>query len=549
MRSIVFVIAFFFNFASASFAQPPQTIAKGTTKISGRISIENQAAGGIDVILSRGDHGAMITGDNSPRLTTKTDMEGRYSFTNIAAGNYRISAYAPAFVITELTNHYSGGKALYLKNDETIENLNFTLKPGGVITGKVTDAAGEPVVEIMVSARRVDEMGSHIESFRDHSPYQWETDDRGEYRIYGLEPGRYKIAAGAEGVQGWMDRHRFTYHPSAAEESRAKIVEVKSGAETEAVDVVLASVEKEFAVSGRVVEADTAKPVTEIVVGYSKMENGSFTSSISKQFNHSNGEFGFDNLPPGSYQVFTNMGRQESDLYGEPVKFEITNEDVSGVEIKMRRGGSISGGSVIEGAQDHAALVEFSNIRVSAYPISSEIRMMSRSRAVVTPDGKFQLGGLRPGKIHLDVQTDVRTGLVLQRIEHNGNSVKEFDLNPGDRINSVRLVFVYGTGVITGQVEIKGGNLAIGMQMNVNLMRENNAIDNRQSVGYSEVDERGRFVIERLPQGNYKLMLTAWHPTDRTIRGARTEQMVTVSGNSKQEVKLVLDLTRKDQER
>src|SRR5262245_56133284 len=76
-------------------------INKGTATISGRIMIGDQPASGIEVILrSMGGGGTIIIAglDTAPTLTATTDAEGRYKITNIAAGNYRIAAHAPAYV-------------------------------------------------------------------------------------------------------------------------------------------------------------------------------------------------------------------------------------------------------------------------------------------------------------------------------------------------------------------------------------------------------------------------------------------------------------------
>jgi hypothetical protein len=63
----------------------------------------------------------------------------------------------------------------------------------------------------------------------------------------------------------------------------------------------------------------------------------------------------------------------------------------------------------------------------------------------------------------------------------------------------------------------------------------------------ARVDERKQFVIEGLTQGAYKVRLQAYDTaTGDPIKIPSTEQMVTIAGNSKHEITLVLDLTKKE---
>src|SRR5437879_4830956 len=97
--------------AVASFAQGP-AVNKANAKVAGRIMIEDQLALGVQVLLKKRDDMDPGSGPTeSPAVTATTNADGRYEITNLAAGVYRISVYAPAYVIAgESRLSYEYGK-------------------------------------------------------------------------------------------------------------------------------------------------------------------------------------------------------------------------------------------------------------------------------------------------------------------------------------------------------------------------------------------------------------------------------------------------------
>ena len=238
--------------------------------------IGDQPAAGVEVMLRQtGSGGTIVIAGFEPSapITAATDAEGRYKIAGVAAGGYRIAAYAPAYVVAgESRNRFDQGKALNIAEGE---NVDFALTRGGVVKGKVTDEYGKPVIAEAVSVHRIDDGGKRITQNAPNFT-RWETDDRGVYRIFGLEPGRYLVSAGASsedaslraigGAGGFYQR---TFHPDAVEEAQAKIIELKSGAETESIDIRIARAKKGYVATGRVIESETGKPVPGVMLGYS----------------------------------------------------------------------------------------------------------------------------------------------------------------------------------------------------------------------------------------------------------------------------------------
>lgn len=555
IRLSLFIIASSVLSISAFSQIPTQNKAPGT--IAGRVTVGDQPVQGVEVMIRPGGNNMLNDMlQSAPATTATTDANGWYRLANVAPGSYRISAYAPSYVIEGDRNPFTPGKTVNLAEGENIDNVNFSLTRGGVVTGQVTDPDGRPVIAEAVRAYKLDENGKRQKSAI--NPFnQWQTDDRGIYRIYGLEAGKYLIAAGPSSEEATLNfggggaTYKLTFHPDNAEESKAKIIEISPGSEAENVDIRLerASKSKGYVASGRVIEAESGKPVAGVMIGYGVTKSGAASFGFGNSATNSQGEFRLEGLTPNSYQAFV-MGIEQTENYGEPITFEIGDGDVAGLEIRMSRGASISGMAVIEGSNDPKLYEKLAKAQIMARPVESGgqgiVSNIFGGTGQIGANGSFKIGGIRPGKVRLMANLFMaEKGFALLRVEQNGVEVKEIQLNAGDRLTGVRMVFTYGSASIAGRVEIRGGILPPNTRLNVSAVREG-AARNDFGASMAEVDSRGQFLIEGLSQGTYKLTLSEMRFTAEPSKLPRVEQVVSVANSGRQETVLVLDLSKKE---
>jgi hypothetical protein len=128
---------------------------------------------------------------------TFTDTGGAFRFSGLAAGRYNLSAEKSHFLSGESPKTSEG-----LDLTSSLEGSRITLTPLGVITGKVTDTDGEPLrgVNILALSASVND-GVRVT----HADRNVVTDDRGMFRLWNLQPGKYFLKAA--GMQGGT----FTY--------------------------------------------------------------------------------------------------------------------------------------------------------------------------------------------------------------------------------------------------------------------------------------------------------------------------------------------------
>lgn len=232
---------------------PTQKVASAS--ISGKVTIKGKPAVGVLVLAKK--HNDYNPLENTP-YRTRTDQTGSYRITNLPADSYQIFPVTPALVPANQSD------SLAVSEGEHVEDINVSLVPGGVITGKITDSAGEPLIGQYVSIEQVHLPGviSRTMPMRVPSPDN-STDDLGVYRAFGLPPGKYKVSVGGSGYRTNSSREYYkeTFYPSVTDAAKATIIEVTEGSETNDVDITLGRLVRTFSIAGRVVEGETGRPI------------------------------------------------------------------------------------------------------------------------------------------------------------------------------------------------------------------------------------------------------------------------------------------------
>ena len=128
--------------------------------------------------------------------TTTTGADGKFAMKDLAPGSYRLSARRNGFVSAEYgAKRTSGtGTILELEKGQSRAGIEFKLTPHSVIAGRVIDETGEPVAGASVRAIRY---GYQYGRGRKQAIQTGSatTNDLGEYRLFGLAPGRYFVVA------------------------------------------------------------------------------------------------------------------------------------------------------------------------------------------------------------------------------------------------------------------------------------------------------------------------------------------------------------------
>jgi protocatechuate 3,4-dioxygenase beta subunit len=516
-----------------------QTPSKApTASISGRVTIDGK--GVADITVAAMTHSSPL--DNRTVAKTTTDDDGEYQLTGLATGQFTIMPLAKAFVVGTSGAYQQPGQSITVAEGETITRIDFALVRGGVITGRITDTEGRPIIGERVNVLPTDtpDTGYAAAMF---DALRNRTDDRGIYRVYGLSPGNYKVSIGqtpSAGSVGISGQYPKIFYPGVAEETKATILEINEGTEVKNIDIVARKSAPGSSVSGRVVDADSGQPVPNVHVVHASLTEGTqelggmnFTGSQTD----ANGKFRLENVKPGHYAAFILKIEESTNLYSDQTPFDVSDGDVSGVEIKVHRGATINGVAVVENNFDPAVASLLQTVSLFAFS-NTKGGTPSYSRGQINATGRFSFSGLAPGKVQISMVgfPIPPKGLTLVRTEVDGIEQREgIEVNAGSQITGVRLVFAYGAGSIRGEIKAEEGTLPAGLSLQVFIRSATN--DDRQFSG--AVDARGHFVVENIPPGTYEMSVMTSGPNRTTSSYVPVPRTVTVESSPVQMVLVV----------
>ena len=267
--------------------------------------------------------------------------DGTFVFEDLPAGLYIILATAPGYI----DESWSGTSVSDLPRHLIGDRLKITMIRGGVITGTVTDAKGQPVVGVPIQASP-STGGSSLGSFM--GGLNAETDDRGVYRLFGLLPGQYVVTAGGSGAMAQFNSTGYeldalTYYPSSTRDTAVPVT-VRSGDEATGIDIKYRGT-RGHSISGTVLGKVEEGPGGGAVVitlsnaGASNIHGMALASTVEQRRT-----FIFNGVADGDYDLFAGFqtGPTENPMVASK-RVTVRNGDLTGVELKLAQLGSIAG--------------------------------------------------------------------------------------------------------------------------------------------------------------------------------------------------------------
>jgi hypothetical protein len=267
-----------------------------------------------------------------------TDGAGRFEAPGFPAGDYRVEVSKPNFVATSLRFHSPG-------DGSPSPVLLVRLVRCGVVTGLVADHEGQPVRGATVFAIPKPAAGQPLRPFEDRRAGTYSSaDERGQYRLYGLPPGEYAIAAsvGMTGSAQTVARlgSRVLFYPTNAQ---PQFFKVSGGEEFRGVDFTIQPTAL-YAVQGKV---EVPQPNGQFWLALTPVDQPGIALAVTVA--RSDGTFRFEGIQPGSYHLLASGPcRMHSGLGGhlEPqplfarTRVEVGGQDLDGISLSLQRGRS-----------------------------------------------------------------------------------------------------------------------------------------------------------------------------------------------------------------
>jgi protocatechuate 3,4-dioxygenase beta subunit len=486
-----------------------QTAATGSqekSSVQGTVidSKTGQALRGAEVVLGGTPGSWPAETDRTEGSSTTSDSEGRFSFDSISPGRYGLRAtkngYLPPFA-------RGGGLRASAISLSPGQHLDVTLRltPSSVIAGRVTTESDEPLPNVSIEAMKFTYQGDRRQLT---NVGNGTTNDRGEYRIWGLSPGRYYVRA--THPRGTVNRSSAQvyvpiFYPGVSDIGRTQPLEIHPGDELTGIDLAFTPLHS-VRVSGHIVNANSGVVKEAQVTLVSSSSGASY--SLSSASTDAKGAFEIRGVPPGSYiligeQFGTN--ENEKTMRGR-TSVEVGDTNVADVEVIVGPGSPINGHVKLEGKTNP----DLSKLTVS---LDSQDDLASVGFAPdvgnvpVKADGSFTFRDVPEGSYRLKV-TPLPDGYYLKP---GGEGDADADVKVGRNHGAaVELTLSSGAGRVTGTVSKSDQPFPNAI---VVLIPDAPRRGQPRFYRQAKTDANGKFTIASVTPGDYKLF--AWEEVDR----------------------------------
>ncbi len=410
---------------SAQAQTPSAAVSYGA--ITGRVTCEDGPLPFASVTVSA----VAGRGPGNASRTVTTDAEGNFKVDGLRAAALQVTASAPGYVPESVVTA-EPAEALQQAFYRIGDDVTIRLIKGGVITGRVLNPTGDPLIGVRVNAQPANAATVPLTM----TSTEAQTDDRGIYRIFGLSAGTYVVVANAAagggfgggpgGGRGGPQRNPLAndgpiYYPSGSRAAAAEVV-VNSGAESSGIDIQYRSTHG-FAISGAVAGAVAERGpgggftvVTLTHKASGQVVNTAFLTPRGgagrRGATASNGPdtFSIAGVTDGEYELAAQRNAGDDTAAAAPVRVVVSGADVMGVALTLKPLASVRAQLQIESGikcpAPRPAILDEQVFALRAEQVSVNKLLVRAPAPVSVPNraGEIAFRGLSGGRYRLNAQ-------------------------------------------------------------------------------------------------------------------------------------------------
>jgi protocatechuate 3,4-dioxygenase beta subunit len=453
---------------------------------------------------------------------TRSGSDGSFTFENVTPGKYTARADHIGYIAQSYgqVEGMVGSDTFTVGPGQTLNKIDFRLGPAGIISGTILDEDHDPLENVLVSAVRVRyaKGGARQENMM----RSVSTDDRGNYRLFGLVPGFYyiRVQNGGNGIQtvgpDSGTAYRLTYYPGTGNVDDAQRIQVAPGVETPGISFSVAT-QSTHSIRGTIIDTSGQSASRRYMLSATRTGNSSgnpgpiFFGQQSNQIAGPDGSFTIQGLSSGDYivvarsiRVTTEPGGSlssmnvEQDLGYAPVR--VADGDAR-VNVVVSAPSEIKGREIVEGTRQAPSV----KIRISLQSANGTPPAFgNQPSASIDDNGNFDIKGIGPGQYTFSFGV-AQNPLYLKQASCSGKdySVQPLALESTLTLNDCVVTLGTDAGSISGQVLDSGKPVHGLVIVAIPDARELRALPRFIFNGKTDAD--GNFALPGVIPGDYLL--------------------------------------------
>jgi hypothetical protein len=450
-------------------------------------------------------------------LVQTTNETGVFSFPKVAPGRYSITVLRDGYLrqSSGRIGAYKMSPIFSVRGGDIIRSFTFRMTPSCVVSGKVKFDDAEPAVNVTIQLYR----GYYFHGRHGYAlAASTQTNDRGEYRVHGLEPGSYYVAAlyqapplppdakeqrntDPSGNPSPELSYAVTFFPEVQKLADAVAVRPAPGQEVAGIDIFLTLVHTVH-IRGRVTSAVSGKVIQgpSITLRWNDPDNtGSVSAPVNVSFDREQ-NFEIRGVTTGPYLAIV-TGVDDGKSVSARMPVSVGDSDIANLDIVVGPEQIWKGKVRIEGGDDSTPL---SGLQVSLEPRRA---LAPIARSTVDKNGNFSLPFVPQETYDLFVSNAPEDAYLKSvRVGSSDRLVVGLEAEPGGDPPAMEVVLNMNGGGVAGRV-LTSDPTVVASGATVMLIPDPQA-GRVQSYKTTIADEFGDFLAKGLAPGNYVLL--AW---------------------------------------
>jgi len=490
--------------------------------------------------------------------TVITDPEGQFTFRDLPAGSFTVTARRSPFVPTTFGAKRPGrpGTTIDLASGQRLTDVRIRLAHGSAVTGMVRHENSEPAAGVTVEVMSLDAQALPL-----GPPIV--TDDRGIYRAFGLPPGRYVVTARPDGglvtalgqmsdeemdqILAMLQRrvtglappvslrtfaaappretprereasHGFApvHYPGTPDPERAIVIDLAEGEEYAGADIGL-QLARLASVGGQVRNPLGALPsVTTITLTRLGVADAvKMLAAPATTRPDASGSFAFGGVLPGEYRVVARASPPQEGASWALADVRVTESGISNLGLDLRPGLRLSGQLAFD-SLTQAPPSDLSAVQLQLVEVPAAVSAVQSGRGRGRADGSFEMTGILPGTYVVSSSFEAG-GWWLRSVTVDGRDVLDvpLEIGPASDVTGAVVTFTDRHSELAGTLLAAAGVPASEYFVVVFPAERAYWRPGARRIRSARPSTEGRFAFRDLPAGDYLIAaLTDVEPAD-----------------------------------